>query len=307
MQNSRAIILMICGVAMFTIADVFVKLARETLSASQIMLVSSIMIGAIFFVVVKHQGEHFWHRDAWNPALNIRSLGEVFGSFGILVAFGKLDFSTVSVLAQSQPLAVTLGAAVFLGEKVGWRRWLAVFVGFSGVLVVMRPTPTGFDPNMLWMVLFIIGLGARDLASRALPEYISTAFAVVWSMVYLSVAGAIIMPFEGGWYSVDMQTWIWLISLSLALSLAIWLLTTALRLGEIATVAPFRYSRIPFALFVAWLLFDDVPDALTWLGCAMIIGSGFYAFWRERRVNHRLVHLRHLAQAARSDRLHQGR
>ncbi len=307
MQNTRAIVLMICGVAMFTVADIFVKLARETLSASQIMLVSSVMIGAIFFGFVKHQGDDFWHREAWNPALNIRSLGEVFGSFGILVAFGKLDFSTVSVLAQAQPLAVTLGAALFLGENVGWRRWLAVFLGFSGVLVVMRPTPTGFDPNMLWMLLFIIGLGARDLASRALPDRISTSFAVVWSMVFLTIAGTAILPFEGGWHLVSNQAWMWLVGLSLALSLAIWLLTTALRLGEVAAVAPFRYSRIPFALFVAWLFFDDVPDALTWLGCSMIIGSGFYAFWRERRLNHRLVHLRHLAQAARSDRLHQRR
>lgn len=284
MQNTRAIVLMICGVAMFTVADVFVKLARETLSASQIMLLTSVMIGVIFYLLLRWRGETLWHRNALNPALNIRSLGEVFGSFGILVAFGKLDFSTVSILAQAQPLAVTFGAALFLRETVGWRRWFAVFLGFLGVLVVMRPTPSGFDPNMLWMVVFIIGLGARDLASRALPPHISTPFAVFWSMLLLTIAGAVILPFEGGWRTVSAWAWLWLVAMSLALSLAIWLLTTSLRLGEVSAVMPFRYSRIPFALILAWVLFDDVPDLLTWVGVGLIVGSGIYTFMRERRL-----------------------
>ena len=180
-------------------------------------------------------------------------------------------------------MAVTMGAALFLGEKVGWRRWLAVVLGFVGVLIILRPGLGDFDPNLLWVLLYIFGLAARDVASRAIPQTVSTPFAVAWAMLPMSFAGAAMMPFQGGWHPVDGLTAFWLAGTTLAAAVALWMLTTALRTGEVSSVAPFRYTRILFALTIAFVIFDEVPDAFTWAGAALIVGSGLYAFFRERQ------------------------
>ena len=265
--------------------DMFITLARDTQSTGQIMALTALFGGVIFVLMVWRRGERMFHRQALNLSLNLRSLGEVVGSFSVIIAFGLLDFSTVVVIAQAHPLAVTLGAAVFLGEAVGWRRWVAIFLGFIGVLIVMRPTPESFDPNLLWTVVYIAGFTMRDLASRTLPREISTVFAVAWSMVALAIVGSIIMIFTSGFVMPDALNWVWLFGASIFLALAVWLLTNAMRIGEVSAIAPFRYARIPFALLAAWIIFADVPDLLTWVGCAVIAGSGGYAFWRERRLS----------------------
>jgi drug/metabolite transporter (DMT)-like permease len=214
----------------------------------------------------------------------IRATGEVVGNFGIVMALALAPLSTVAALGQAQPLAVTLAAALFLRERVGWRRWMAVLLGFLGVLIILRPGLGDFDPNLLWVLLYIFGLAARDVASRALPAEVSTPFAVAWAMLPLSVVGLLTMPFQGGWHPVDGSAAFYLAATTAAVAAAIWMLTTALRTGEVSSVAPFRYMRILFALAIAFVVFREVPDAYTWLGAALIVGSGLYAFFRERRL-----------------------
>ena len=187
-------------------------------------------------------------------------------------------------LAQAQPLAVVVGAALFLKEDVGWRRWTAVGLALIGVLMILRPGLSTFDPNLLWVLAFVVGLAARDLASRRLPTRISTSFAVAWSMVPMTFAGALMMHFQGGWRPVSVETAVWYLGMILALTVALWALTTAMRSGEISSVAPFRYSRILFALIIAYFFFGEIPDLMTWAGVTLIVGSGLYAFWRERRL-----------------------
>lgn len=282
-DNARAIVLMIASMAGFTGVDVFAKLARETQSAGQVLALTSGLMFVIFYVAMWRNGERLSHPLAWNRTLLVRSMGEVVGSVGIIIALGLVPLSTVVVLGQALPLAATLGAVVFLGEKVGWRRWAAVGAGFFGVLLILRPGLEGFDPNALWVVLYIVGLAARDLASRGLPRTISTQFAVTWSMLYLTIAGVVLVWFEGGWQPIDGPAAAYLLAITLSASVGVTLITMAMRLGEVSAVAPFRYSRLIFALGFAFLVFGEVPDAATWAGSALIVGSGLYAFWRERQ------------------------
>ena len=179
-----------------------------------------------------------------------------------------------------------MGAAIFLNETVGWRRWAAVALGLIGVLVILRPGFGAFDPNLLWVLVYVFGLAARDLASRRLKGTISTPFAVAWSMVPMTFAGWLLMVFQGGWQSVSGEVVLWYLGMVLAISVALWTLTAAMRMGDLSAVAPFRYSRILYALLIAYVVFDEVPDALTWLGAAMIVGgasthSGANVSWRQ--------------------------
>ncbi len=283
MNNTRAILLMTLSMAAFAGVDATIKLASRSIGPGQITAVTSAAIFLIFFSVLKLNGERFLDRSALGRVMVIRSTGEVIGSVGIIIALGLVPLSTVTVMGQALPLAVTVGAALFLGEQVGWRRWLAVSVGMAGVLLILRPGFAGFDANVLWVLLYIVGLGARDLASRVLPRSVSTPFAVAWSMLALTIAGLCLLPFEGGWKPMNVPTTLYLAGMTACASVAITLITVAMRTGEVSAVAPFRYTRIVFALFVAYALFGEVPDAATWVGSAMIVGSGLYAFLRERR------------------------
>jgi drug/metabolite transporter (DMT)-like permease len=284
LANTRAILMMTGAMACFAGVDAFVKFASRTMSAGQILALSSAIIFAVFILWVWRDGGRLFAAEWRDPVLLIRSTGEVVGSFGIIMALALAPLAEVSALGQAQPLAVTLGAALFLGEKVGWRRWAAVLLGFIGVLVILRPGMGGFDPNLLWVLLYIFGLGARDLASRALPTHVSTPFAVVWAMVPMTIAGLIIMPFQGGWHPLDGMALLSLLGMSISAAVALVLLTTALRTGEVSSVAPFRYTRILFALLIAVAIFGEQLDAYTLLGAALIVGSGLYAFLRERRL-----------------------
>lgn len=287
MNNTRAILLMIGAMASFALVDMFVKLLSRTQSAGQIIAVSSLATFAIFALWVWRDGGRLLTPLAWNRPLLIRSTGEVIGSIGIVMALALAPLSSVAALGQAQPLAVTMMAALFLGEQVGWRRWSAVFLGFIGVLIIIRPGLGAFDPNLLWVFLYIFGLAARDVASRALPPEVSTPFAVAWAMIPMTLTGAALMPFQGGWHSIGAWPAMIYVLLTLAVCAALWMITSALRTGEVSTVAPFRYTRILFALVIAFAVFNEVPDFWTWIGAALIVGSGVYAFLRERQIKQR--------------------
>ncbi len=283
MNNSRAILLMIGAMASFALVDMFVKLLSKTQDAGQIIAVSSAATLAVFSIWVWRDGDRLFTPEALNKPLLIRSAGEVVGSIGIVMALALAPLSSVAALGQAQPLAVTMMAAMFLGEKVGWRRWSAVVLGFVGVLIILRPGLGDFDPNLLWVMLYIFGLAARDVASRALPPTVSTQFAVAWAMVPMTLAGIILMQIQGGWRPIDGTTALWYVLCTAAVVVALWMITSALRTGEVSTVAPFRYTRILFALTIAFVVFDEVPDFWTWIGAGLIVGSGLYAFVRERQ------------------------
>ena len=289
MNNTQAIFLMVAAMAFFAAVDAFVKLAGATLGVGQIIAVSSAGTLAIFWSLMLSRGEPLWSSRAFERAVLLRTCGEALGSIAIVVALGLAPLSSVIAVMQAQPLVVTVAAAVFLSEAVGWRRSLAIAIGFLGVMIVIRPGLGGFDPNLLWAVVALLGLTLRDLASRVLPSDMTTRFAVAWSMIPMTIIGCAIMGLEGGWRPMGLLEWIWLAGISVTVSIALWALTSAMRIGEVAAIAPFRYSRMVFAMIIAMVVFQERPDMLTWLGVALIIGSGIYAFWRENLLAGRQV------------------
>ncbi len=284
MANTRAILLMTAAMAFFALTDTFIKLSAETLQSGQILFVTSAGSAVLFLPLLYRARTSLFSGDLLQPSVVIRTAGEIVGSLGIVVSLSLIPFATVSAVLQAQPLAMTLGAALFLRETVGWRRWMAVALGLVGVLIILRPGMEAFDPNSLWMLLAIFGLTARDLGTRILPAHITTAFVSTWAMLCLALLGLVLMPFQGGWQPIGGTVWIWLVGVSVSVSFAFLTITAALRMGEVSSIAPFRYTRIIFALAIAYLVFGESIDGATWAGAALIIGSGLYAFWRERRI-----------------------
>ena len=157
-------------------------------------------------------------------------------------------------------------------------------MGFFGVIIILGPGVMGLNSGLLWTIPAILGLTMRDLASRVLPEGVSTGFAVSWAMVLIVLYSLGLVLSDGGWTPVVAEGWFWMALLVGLVSLGMALITIAMRTGEASVVAPIRYTRIVFGPALAYLFFEEVPAATVWLGAALIVGAGLYSYWRELRL-----------------------
>lgn len=283
--TARAIIFMVVSMALFAMEDMFIKVAAGRVPLGQVLVLLGIGGTVIFGAMAASRGERLFSRDLFAPSVVVRMIGEAVGTIGFATAIALTPITTASAIIQAMPLAVTLGAALVLGEKVGWRRWTAIAAGFLGVLIVIRPGTAGFEPMSFFAVLGVFGLSLRDLATRVVPAHIGSAQLSAWSFAATVPAGLLWNLVAGAqWVALSGPDWGLLAATQGFGVLAYAALVQATRRGAVAVVAPFRYSRIVFAMIVGVLVFGERPDVWTLLGTAIIVVSGLYAFWRETRL-----------------------
>lgn len=285
MDNFRGAAFMVLAMLGFAIEDMLIKLMAVALPVGQIVgmlgLGSAFLVGGILVV----QGQPLFTRAMLTPAIGLRAIGELVGTLGFVTAIALTPLSSASAILQATPLFVTLGAALFLQESVGWRRWSAILVGFVGVLLIIRPGMEAFDWLSLFALQGVIGLGLRDLATRRVPKETSTLQLSFLAFLVLIPAAAVFMYInDSTLVSLSPSNWVYF-SIALVIGIvAYYGIVAAMRIGEVSFVTPFRYSRIVFALFVGVFVFEERPDAWTLLGAFIIVGSGLYTLWRERNV-----------------------
>jgi len=283
MENLRGIGLMILSMAGFSLADMFIKGVSSSLPVGEILLVMGSGGAVIFGFWARLRGEHVLSRDIYSPLILLRSGGEMTGTFGFITALALTPISSASAILQAAPLAVTMGAALFLHEPVGWRRWSAIAVGFVGVLIVIRPGMAGFQGASLFAVLAVVGLSTRDLATRAAPRDISSIRLGTYGFATLIPTGAVLLWLNGPWVSPDIMQSLGLLAAVVLGVAGYYALTLAMRLGDVAIITPFRYVRIIFAMIIGAAVFHERLDIWIITGSGIIIGSGLYTFARERR------------------------
>jgi drug/metabolite transporter (DMT)-like permease len=281
-DNLRGIVLMVLAMALFGLEDMFLKWAAVGLPVGQIVFISGAFGLPVFAYMAWRQGHKVWTRDALHGAVLARGLGEMVGTYAYITAIATVPLSTVSAVLQAMPLAVTMAAALFMQEQVGWRRWLAIAVGFAGVILVIRPGMDGFRPEALWVLITVAGLTLRDLMSRRIPPERSTAQVSAWGLMAVALLGGLMMAGSG---EVSMPSpWEALVMLGALVfgTAGYWAITAASRTGEVSVVAPFRYVRLVVAVAIGAFVFHEWPDVITLSGSALIVGSGLYSFARER-------------------------
>jgi len=284
MENLRAIALMVLSMAGFAIEDMLIKYIALEMPTGQFLMLIGAGGALIFTLMAWRQGQAVLSADFLRPTIIIRNLGEVIGTLGFVTALVLTPLSSASAILQATPLAVTLGAALFLREAVGWRRWSAILIGFCGVVAVIRPGLEGFQPASLFAVLGVIGLATRDVATRATPATISSLVLSAHGFGMLVPAGAFLLWISGGAVAPSAQGYGLLFAALIIGVSAYYALTLSMRLGDVAVVTPFRYVRLVFALFIGVIVFDEQLDAWTLGGAAIIILSGLYTFFRERQL-----------------------
>lgn len=272
---------MLASMALFAVEDMFLKWAAADLPVGMVIFVAGAFGAPVFALMARASGQRILTGAALHPWVLLRNAGEMIGTYAYIKALALVPLSTVSAVLQALPLAVTLGAALLLREPVGWRRWSAIAVGFAGVLVIVRPGLEGFRPEALWVLVTVAGLALRDLATRLLPATCSTAQVSCWGLMSVALLGAVMMV-PGGAVRPDAGHMAVLFGALVFGTAGYWAVVAASRTGEVSVVSPFRYARLLFAILIGAFVFDEIPDALTLIGAALIIGSGLYALARER-------------------------
>jgi drug/metabolite transporter (DMT)-like permease len=289
-DNTRASLLMLGSMAAFAFEDVFLKRAATALHPGQVIAMIGLAGALCFWVIAAGKRQPILTRRALHPAALIRALSEAGATMLYVTALSLIPLSINAALLQATPLVVTMGAALFLREPVGWRRWSAILVGFAGVLVILRPFNEGFEVAGLLTVAAVFILAARDLATRMMPPDIATFQLTTWAYLSLVPAGLLLMLFAGRpFVAIAPGDWIDLTGALFTGLVGYWAVTQAMRAGDVSFVAPFRYSRLVFSVILAAIFLGERPDIWMYAGATLIIGSGLYTFARERRLRRKLL------------------
>lgn len=281
-DNARGAAYMSASMAGFVVNDAIMKLLLVDLPLGQTMamrgLVVVMMIGAVAA----------WQRAlvvpvprADRPLLALRLFGEAGATVCYLTALTSLPLADATAILQAMPLAVTLAAAVFLRERVGWRRWLAILVGFAGVLMIVRPGGEGFDLAALWAVAAVCFLTLRDIVTRRLSAALPSAFVTTCTALTIGLIGAGLMLRQP---LAPVEPWQAGLILATAPCLLVGYLFSVMtmRVGDVGFIAPFRYTILVWSIGLGIVVFGDLPDALTLVGAGLVVGAGLFSFYRER-------------------------
>ncbi|MCD2175307.1 DMT family transporter [Rhizobium sp. C4] len=282
-DNIKGAIYMSIAMAGFGFNDMLVKTATKTLETGEIILIRGTISTFLIFLLALHTGALRPLKTVLHPMLAFRVLAEVTATFTYIYALGQLPLANAGAILQFLPLAVTLGAAIFLREPVGWRRWGAIIAGFFGVLLIIKPGPDGFSLASFLALACVFAAAARDIATKRLPEGIPTVFVTLMTSLAVMVGAGIFIQPLGGLHAPSAME-VTILSLSAVCLMVGYLgLITSMRTGEISFIAPFRYTYMIWALALSFTVFGDLPDIFMLAGCAIVVASGIYTFYRENR------------------------
>ena len=275
-SNLRAALLVVIAMASFCVNDAFIKDLSTRTPIGELMAVRGVFAIALMLVLLPWIGLRIGRpeRFTW-----LRAAGEVAVTFAFLAALTMLPLGDVYTLYFAGPLLLTAGAALFFGERVGAGRWAAVVVGFMGVLIVLG-TPSG------WQLASLLALGAaflsvtRDLATRKIPAAVGSGTVAMLTAVCVTLSGAATVV-GGRWVAMAWHD-VGLCALAaLGVTGGYTAFVLALRTGELSFVATFRYSGIPMAMALGFIVWGDRPSLQMLGGAALIMGSGLFIVLQE--------------------------
>ncbi len=282
-DNQRGALLMIGSMTAFTLNDACMKALAGDVPLFQAIFLRGVLTSAALYLLARSFGGITLPRsrqDRWLIAL--RTVCEIGAAYFFISALFNMPIANVTAILQALPLTVTLAGAIFLGEPVGWRRWLAILVGFVGVLLIVRPGSDGFTIYSIYALLAVLCVTARDLAARRMSASVSSATAAFLSGLGVMALGGVGSLGED-WVALDGRIVLLLCAATVFVVAAYLWSVMAMRIGDLAVVTPFRYTALLAALLVGLVAFGEWPDALTLLGSGIIIAMGLFTFWRERQ------------------------
>ena len=280
-HNRIGIAWMILGMSAFIGNDAIMKAVGERLPAAQMIVVRGAMAIALMLLVAARMGALDRIRDVARGWVLLRASCEGVGTVLYLAALFHLPLANITAINLSSPLFIVVLAKVFLQERVDRARWLAIALGFAGVLLVVQPAADGFNIYAWLCLLATLIYAFRDLLTRkissATPSILVTlaTAGVVWLMA------AVVMAFQG-WMPMQGRELGWLSLSSLLVSTGYYALIAAMRHGEMTVIAPFRYVGLLWAVLLGYFVWGTLPNPMGWCGIALLIGAGLYMVRQQR-------------------------
>ena len=275
---------MIASMAAFAIEDAFLKTVTKQVPVGQVLMIFGFSGLIVFAFMAKRVRAPLFQAQVFTRHMLYRAIFEFFGRLFYILAIALTPMSSATAILQAAPLFVVLGARIFLREKVSAQTWVAIFVGLTGVLIILRPSAADFSIQSLLAVIGTLGFVGRDLFSRTAPPSLTKEVLGFYGFSTMLIAGACYALWEGKTFVALQSQQILMIAAALVAGVfAYTALMTAMRTGSIGAVTPYRYSRLLFGISIGVLLFEEKLDAPMLLGCAVVIGAGLFIGWQNQR------------------------
>lgn len=302
----KGVLFVLAGISIFSLQDVFIKYLSEGYSVFQIVFVRSLVAVGLVLLIARFDGGLSALRTRRPLAHLLRACAMLLAYTLFYLAIAAVPLADAVALFFVAPLFITALSAVILGEAVGRRRWIAVSVGFAGVLVMLRPGDGLIEPAALFAVLAALFYALSQIATRrlgrtergpALAFYPTVIYIAATALLGLGLGdgalegqgGASLAFMLRGWPLPGWRDLALMAGCGLIAAFGFYFLSQAYRVAQPTTVAPFEYVALLLAVLWGYLFWHEVPDGLTLLGIALVVGSGLYVLRRETVRGRRIV------------------
>ena len=280
-KQSIGIIFGILAYFSFSILDATQKTLILYHSVFQLLLVKYFFVLFLSLVESKRKNNLNFYKSKKIKLQIFRSLLSVIESGCFVLSFKYLSLADAHSVGSLAPVIVVALSAIFLKEKVSTKTWITIFVGFIGVLIILRPTSSIFDPKALLPLLAAFVLGLYQVVTKKVSEYDTTET----SLFYTSIIGIFIMSLLASnfWSPVSSSSYILFLIVGIFFSLGIYLQIIALSMANASIIQPFHYTLIFWAIIFGYIFYNDIPDLFTIVGAIIITLSGIFVLTQSTK------------------------
>ena len=305
-NNPKGIILILTGMALFSIQDSLIKFVFEEASLYELYFGRTLTALILLLVFLKVKSQKLILKTHYPLLTTLRVICFFFGFSFFYISLTFMSLAMANALFFSSPFFISILAIIFLGEKVGIRRWLAIFVGFIGVYIVLNPDFNDFN----YMKLAPVACALCYAISMTITKITSDKDNVYTQMshLYFGAIGISILFFiftgKGQfntfsdptfqfifreWFSNPTYAWPYIIAMGFVAAVSFYCVFSAYSVASPSVVSLFEYSLIIWAIIIGYILFNDIPTIKTFVGVALIISAGVYIYLREKARDQMIV------------------
>lgn len=281
-RNQRGVMYLLLAMAVFVVNDAMIKSAAATLPPGELMVIRSLFAVPMVFTLLALSGELKKLPMLWNRVVLLRAFFEMMVAIMFIASIAHLPLADITAILQATPIFMTLLVAILGIERIDWRGWLAVLIGFLGVLLVARPSGGGEWTYSLLALTSAVFVAIRDLLTRRLPAHVPSMIVTQGTTISVIFGGLILGIFED-WVMPSPKAVGLLFVAALFVTAGNVYVIKAYRTANVAVLSPFRYAVIFYAVVMGFIVFGEVPDAFTLSGSALIVSAGLYTILHERR------------------------
>jgi drug/metabolite transporter (DMT)-like permease len=280
--NRHGILCMCAAMACFVVNDSLVKYASQSMASAQLVFIRGVMASILVLALARSAGALHQAGEMVRGTVATRAWVDAVATFTYLLALFHLPLVNATAIMMTAPLFIALIAGRVMHERVGIGRWLAIVAGFVGVLLVIQPRAEGFNA---WSIACLGGtvlMAVRDVMTRRIAPGVSSSIITLATALAVTVLSGAVSVVEG-WRAFGAFEGALLGFAALFLAGGYYFIVAGMRRGELSVIGPFRYSALVWAVIIGFVVWGEIPNALGWLGIALVTLSGLYVVYGERR------------------------